>query len=114
MDKIRMLNKDARYYRALLYKNEYRQSVFSKDLQKVKSEYNIVAKNTKNIQYSVNNLFFIIYIQSIIQLCFIIYILKDYIIEVNYHDYTSALLHMWQGHWKQIRDIFEDFAKWQN
>lgn len=114
MDKLRF-NKDARYYRTLLYKNEFRQSKLSSEIKHLKSFHQLQLSSLhskyETLQKSLYFFKYVLYLQFIIQVYFI-YNLKDLDMSILNHDYSSTLLYMWQSYREQIRKIFESYSEW--
>ena len=120
MDKLRFVNKDARYFRKLLYKNEFRQSILSNDLKSMKHVQNKLEISTNQLNNKVievnktlYNVYSILLFQTLINVCICIYYIKDLKIRFDYHDYTSKMFHVWESYREQIRSLYESFESWQ-
>lgn len=120
MEKLRFLNKDSRYFRNLLYKNEFRQSIFSNDLKAMKSVQNRLENSSNQLHnkvIEVNKTLYKVYIilllQTLFNVCICIYYIKDLEITFEYHDYTNKMFYLWEGYREQIRFLYETFKSWQ-
>lgn len=120
MEKLRFLNKDSRYFRNLLYKNEFRQSIFSNDLKAMKSVQNRLENSSNQLHtkvIEVNKTLYKVYIilllQTLFNVCICIYYIKDLEITFEYHDYTNKMFYLWEGYREQIRSLYEFFKIWK-
>lgn len=115
MDKLRF-NKDARYYRNLLYKNEFRQASLAREIKQVQSSqyrsdcqsesnHTAMSKKIESLQFKVNTLL-------ILNTFLTIYCLKDTANYNNIYDYPSTMFYMWQSYWQQIRAVYESYSQW--
>lgn len=109
IEKLR-INNDARYYRNLLYKSECRHNHMMSELRSIKASHKVMCHALdicKTQQFVLIVLHFLmiifVYKQDI----------KDLVYTVHYHDYTSAMLHMWKDYWKQVPSILGLAQGWQ-
>ena len=105
MDKLRT-NKDARYYRNLLFKNEYRQAGIVRDLKQLQNAQMRTNSILSTHQVKLQS----IRILLILNLLATIYSFKDTVCLTDINDYTDTVLHMWKGYWEQIRAIYEAYT----
>ena len=122
MDKLR--TKDARYYRNLLYKNEFRVNSIHRDVKTVQQtqlRYSNCIKDKMDVyEFKQTQVMRMLYIVFIMQCVIILQTeeyhkskgFKDMMSYVWYHDYTRAMLHMWKDYWKQVSDVFRSFEIW--
>jgi len=111
MDKQRF-NKDARYYRNLIYKNEFRQAGLSREIKQVQFNRISLEMKINQIQETNKTIYKILYFNLFVNMCMMFYTLKDLNVELNYHDYSSTLFHVWEGYRKQMDTVFESFTRW--
>ena len=120
MDKLRFVNKDARYFRNLLYKNEFRQSLFANELKAMKSVQNRLETTTTQLHDKIIQMdktlykvYIILLLQTLINVSICIYYIKDLEMSFEYHDYSSKVFHVWENYREQIRSLYESFKIWQ-